>query len=260
MTAAAQMNPLRPQTELNPLHSGATSSADEKQQQEKLRQACRMFEAQFLKMMLGEMRKTVDKSDDILGGGIGEETFQDMMDQALTDSVTKGGSMGLADMLESQLSQTHTTRPSGALSAYQSQLASSAELAMPVEGVVSSTFGPRTNPISGEHQEHQGLDLAAPEGSPVAAAKSGVVSFAGERGGYGNLVVIEHADGTSTRYGHLSQIQVGEGQRVTAGQVVGLVGSTGDSTGPHLHFELRDAKGQAIDPATRLAGASSWIS
>ncbi len=261
MTATAQMNPLRPQRQLNQLRSGApAASAGQASQQKKLRQACRMFEAQFLKMMLGEMRKTVDKSASLISGGMGEDIFQDMMDQAITDSATKNGSMGLADLMERQLSQASGVRPSGALAAYQRQLKAAGQLRMPVQGTLTSPFGPRISPISGREETHEGMDLAAPEGSPVAAAKSGVVAFAGERGGYGNLVVLEHGDGTSTWYGHLSEIEVTEGQRVDAGQTLALVGSTGDSTGPHLHFELRDASGRPVDPAMRLAGEPARVS
>ena len=87
---------------------------------------------------------------------------------------------------------------------------------------------------------HRALDFAAPKGTPVYAAKSGTVRFAGyNKGGYGNLIIIDHAEGYSTYYAHLSKILVSEGDHVKAGEKIGLVGSTGRSTGPHLHFEIR---------------------
>jgi murein DD-endopeptidase MepM/ murein hydrolase activator NlpD len=112
-------------------------------------------------------------------------------------------------------------------------------LAWPVAGRVSSEYGVRTHPITGEQRLHAGLDIAARTGTPVGAAEAGVVRRAGRAGGYGLLVEVEHAGGLATRYAHLSRIAVSTGQRVTRGQLLGAVGSTGASTGPHLHFEVR---------------------
>ena len=119
------------------------------------------------------------------------------------------------------------------------------DVSWPLRARISSLFGPRDNAF------HPGLDLAAPPGTPVAAARSGVVSFAGWNDGYGRLVMIENGDGVETRYAHLSRIDVRPGARVSAGHIVGRVGSTGESTGPHLHFEVR-YRGAATDPLTAL--------
>lgn len=115
------------------------------------------------------------------------------------------------------------------------------ELAMcfPVEGAVSSGFGLREHPILGVPDFHPGVDIAAPEGAPVRAAESGLVLQAGPFGDYGNVVVVDHGGGVATVYAHLSRCAVVSGQRVWKGCVVGWVGSTGLSTGPHLHFEVR---------------------
>ncbi|HEX6257791.1 MAG TPA: M23 family metallopeptidase [Euzebyales bacterium] len=121
----------------------------------------------------------------------------------------------------------------------------------PLSAPVTSGFGTRTHPITGEVRLHTGLDLGAPSGTPVAAAAAGVVASAGWMGGYGNAIDVRHPDGTTTRYAHLSRILVRGGQRVAAGQGIGLVGSTGLSTGPHLHFEVRTAAGPT-DPHTWL--------
>lgn len=99
-------------------------------------------------------------------------------------------------------------------------------------GTITSRFGRR------DGEFHEGVDIAAPTGTPVLAADSGVVVFAGWKGGYGKCVIIEHGNGSATLYGHLSQILVREGQKVDKGKTIGLVGSTGRSTGPHLHFEV----------------------
>lgn len=92
------------------------------------------------------------------------------------------------------------------------------------------------------------MDLAAPAGTPIVAAGGGTVTFAGPRGGYGNVVILDHGDGTETRYAHQQRLDVTVGQQVTGGQQIGTVGSTGNSTGPHLHFEVR-RNGQPVDPA-----------
>jgi murein DD-endopeptidase MepM/ murein hydrolase activator NlpD len=112
---------------------------------------------------------------------------------------------------------------------------------------VTSPFGVRTDPFLGRPAMHPGIDLRGEIGEPVHATADGKVVVAGRDGGYGNLVEIDHGDGLSTRYGHLSQIEVKVGQKVRIGQVIGKIGSTGRSTGPHLHYETR-IKGEAVNP------------
>ena len=114
-------------------------------------------------------------------------------------------------------------------------------LIWPINGTISSGFGPRWGSF------HEGLDIAAPTGTPIRAAASGSVRIAGYTGGYGNYTCIDHGGGLATCYGHQSQIGVSVGQSVAQAQVIGTVGSTGHSTGPHLHFEVR-INGQAVDP------------
>jgi murein DD-endopeptidase MepM/ murein hydrolase activator NlpD len=121
----------------------------------------------------------------------------------------------------------------------------------PVTGIITSPFGWRSNPFGGSPEFHQGLDIAAPSGTTVTAAASGTVIMAQWYGGYGNYILIDHGGGYSTGYGHLSAIYVSNGQTVARGQAIGAVGSTGQSTGPHLHFEVRIA-GKPVDPAPRL--------
>jgi murein DD-endopeptidase MepM/ murein hydrolase activator NlpD len=110
----------------------------------------------------------------------------------------------------------------------------------PVNGRLESGFGGRRNPFGGSSFEfHSGQDIDAPFGEPVIAGASGKVTFAGWQNGYGQLVVIDHGGGLTTRYGHLSHIDVVEGQSVSRAEFLGRVGSTGRSTGPHLHYEVR---------------------
>jgi murein DD-endopeptidase MepM/ murein hydrolase activator NlpD len=126
---------------------------------------------------------------------------------------------------------------------------SSVPVRRPVDGEadLSSSFGVRTDPFTGSPAMHTGLDLHGETGEPVRATADGKVTAAGWSGGYGRSVDIDHGNGLSTRYGHLSSIDVHVGQVVRTGQIVGKVGSTGRSTGPHLHYETR-VRGHAVDP------------
>jgi murein DD-endopeptidase MepM/ murein hydrolase activator NlpD len=127
----------------------------------------------------------------------------------------------------------------------------------PVVGVLESGLGGRRNPFGGRGFEyHEGQDIDAEYGAPVQVAGSGKVTIAGWQRGYGNVVYVDHGAGLSTRYGHLSQINVAVGQTVTRGQTIGLVGSTGRSTGPHLHYEVR-INNQPVDPKRYLPGAEN---
>lgn len=121
---------------------------------------------------------------------------------------------------------------------------------------ITSSFGYRTDPFLGRPALHSGVDLRQESGESVRATAGGVVTVAGSSGGYGNMVEIDHGGGLSTRYGHLSQIAVTTGQQVAPGAVIGKVGSTGRSTGPHLHYEVR-SDGEAIDPARFLKAATT---
>lgn len=123
----------------------------------------------------------------------------------------------------------------------------SGHLALPVNGPITSGFGPRFHPLLKRFKLHTGVDIAAPIGTPVYAAAEGVVVHAGWLGAYGNAVIIDHGGGVSTLYGHLSSINVSPGQTVAQGELIGGIGSTGLSTGPHLHFEKR-FRGTPINP------------
>lgn len=125
----------------------------------------------------------------------------------------------------------------------------------PVPGVESSGFGWREDPFHRRSKFHKGMDFRAPRGTSVFAAGTGVVVFAGRKGGYGNAIFIDHGDGVITRYGHLRKIHVATGATVSGGVRVGEVGSTGRATGPHLHFEVR-LDGRAVNPQVAMSVAS----
>ena len=121
----------------------------------------------------------------------------------------------------------------------------------PIPGAVTSGFGMRVHPITGQNRMHNGWDMDAPHGAPIKAAKAGRVILSGVKGGYGNTVMIDHGGGFVTLYAHQSKLGVSVGETVGAGEVIGYIGSTGQSTGPHLHFEIR-VNGSPVNPGTYL--------
>ena len=129
----------------------------------------------------------------------------------------------------------------------------SAPVTVPVSGRLTSPFGYRTNPVSGKYGFHTGIDIAAAEGTPVASAYGGKVTDSGESDVWGRYVLVEHSDGFETYYCHLNEIYAPEGTVLRKGETLGLVGSTGWSTGPHLHFEVR-IDGVRVDPEPLVYG------
>lgn len=234
--------------------------------QKELRRAAAEFESLFINQMLKSMRETVAKSE-LFHGGNAEEIYTSMLDTELSKSMAKAGGIGLADMLLKQFSNTGSpiaAEPAGAQAAFAPP-AAAAPAAQPVSEPVeeqkgfsfplkelkriSSAFGPRKDPFTGKERFHHGMDIAAEKGTPVFSAAPGKVIFSGAKGGYGNLVEILHEDGVVTRYGHNAENLVKEGDIVGPSDQIARVGSTGRSTGPHLHFEvLKD--GKAVDPDT----------
>ncbi len=136
---------------------------------------------------------------------------------------------------------------SGGQGASDNWVQGTGQLGWPVSGEITSPYGYRVHPIWGTTIYHSGIDIGVDEGTPVHAADGGVVVWSGWMGGYGYAVVIDHGNGLSTLYGHNSELAVDEGQSVAKGQVISYAGSTGNSTGPHVHFEVR-ANGDPVDP------------
>jgi len=133
------------------------------------------------------------------------------------------------------------------------ELAAATPSIWPAHGWLTGTFGGRSDPFTGEPGFHQGLDISTEKGQPVFATADGSVEAASYSGDYGNLIVLKHAFGLVTRYGHLSSFTVKPGQQVKRGDVIGYVGSTGRSTGAHLHYEIL-ANGKLINPLQLLTG------
>jgi flagellar protein FlgJ len=232
-------------------------------------EAARKFESYLAQVMLREMRKTVPDGGFFSGPSM--ETFVDMFDEAVAERIAEGGRLGLADQLARSIDPSLSERGAGAIGlpglppVYGLQ-GRSIPLQRPdavypdvpgghghklgrwpVDGAVSSNFGRRSDPFTGEHRHHAGLDIAAAEGTPIRAVEGGEVVLAGRRKGYGNVVMVRHNDGTTGLYAHCRDLGVQTGTRIRAGQTIATVGSTGRATGPHLHFELR-SDGTAVDP------------
>jgi murein DD-endopeptidase MepM/ murein hydrolase activator NlpD len=239
-------------------------------QAEQAKTAAKQLEAFFLRQLLAEARPQGGGGID---GGFAGDTFKQMLDDALADKMSNAGGLGMATMFQSQLDgsarMTSTTHAHGAELApgmrgpalpfasmpdptnLGPEVNGAPRFALPVAGRTSSGYGQRIDPIHHTHSMHNGADFAAPTGTTVGAARGGEVVHAGPAGTYGNLVTVRHEDGFETRYAHLSEVHVKKGDRVETGAHIGAVGSTGHSTGPHLHFEIRK-EGKALDPKPYL--------
>ncbi len=200
------------------------------------------FQQLFVRTMLGEVSKSMPDGS-LLGGEL--EMFGDVLLDELASQLASTGAMFEGAASEIVGSTELFSFPTAFSGVSQSAV-------MPVSGRFSSEFGSRRDPIHGHERHHAGLDIAAPSGTPVRAALSGTVVSSGRHGGYGNAVIVEHSDGTEAVYAHCSRLDVRAGERIRAGQTIAAVGSTGRSTGPHLHFELR-VDGEAVDPESRLS-------
>jgi len=217
-------------------------------------EAARAFESYMVEMMVKEMRKTIP--DGMFSGGPAE-VFSSLFDQELSNRIADSGGFGFGDMLKDQMVGKDMVLDSDGLErnfdSHKRQRAMSIlSSALPVEdGVVTSQFGKRTDPFHGKMRKHKGLDIAAPRGTPIQSIRPGTVVSAGKRGGYGNVVVLDHGDGTTSLYAHCHELKVAKGDRVGRGDVIATVGSTGRSTGPHLHLEVH-RNGAAVDPLSEL--------
>jgi murein DD-endopeptidase MepM/ murein hydrolase activator NlpD len=178
----------------------------------------------------------------------GASLHTDLFVEALADAVAESGGMGLADAIASSVRSPGRPAPAAPaggppVPAFPPGAEPGAVDALALVGVpgrITSGYGVRTDPFDGRPRAHHGVDIGAPEGSPIRAAADGVVRRAGQRGGYGNSLELDHGDGTSTLYAHAERLLVREGDRVQAGQEIATVGATGRATGPHLHFEVRE--------------------
>jgi murein DD-endopeptidase MepM/ murein hydrolase activator NlpD len=222
--------------------------ADEREGLERLASE---FESMLLVQMLRDMRRSARWDDEDEGDSLGAEAMFETLDVELASHLARAQGLGLTNQLLSAFDRTRG--PAADIVGTAALPPSSANVQPAVMGsaagpTVTSAFGLRQDPITGETRFHRGVDLRAAYGQEVVATDAGRVVFSGVQGGYGTTVLIEHADGTRTRYAHLSNAAVREGETVGAGQPVGRAGSSGRATGPHLHFERTDRQGRPIDP------------
>ncbi len=213
--------------------------------------AAQQLEAVLLRQLLREAKVFGSKDS-------GAHVYGDMFVDVIANAVAKAGGLGLAGAVERSLGGgAHEAPPAphrgaGGLPAAAAGAAGLEEALLAGRGHVTSPFGPRRDPIDGHAAFHEGIDIAAPAGTPIHALAGGVVRAAGREGGYGLAVEVEGDDGVVTRYAHAEKLLVARGQRVEAGQVVADVGSTGRSTGPHVHVEAR-IHGTPVDPNAHAA-------
>lgn len=207
--------------------------------------AAKKFEAYYVGFIYQKGMDSIPKSDDF-GNSTNQEVYQSFFSQAISDQVEKSPhGIGLAEMMvkgKKPVSPTLTQdfRPLAA------PVLDNPEFYLPAARVTSG-FGYRGDPIEGDQRFHQGMDFAYPHRTPIQAAEDGEVIFSGKKGGYGNAVLLQHGQGYTSLYGHADENLVKVGAKVKKGDVIAYSGSTGKSTGPHLHFELRK-DGKAVDP------------
>lgn len=163
----------------------------------------------------------------------------------------------LAALLASLQEEGKQLRVLGRFTADAGRVMSALPSRWPLTGAVNSGFGRRPSPWSGEPEFHAGVDIAADPGTPVNAPAPGTVVFAGATPGYGNTVILDHGQEITSRFAHLHRIKVAPGQRVERGQLIALSGSSGRSTGPHLHYEVL-VRGRAIDPRRVIWDRAAW--
>jgi murein DD-endopeptidase MepM/ murein hydrolase activator NlpD len=243
---------------------------------EQLRVLAAQFESMLLSQMLTQMRSTLFDDDDE-GGGFGKGPLADAMFSELSLALSRAGGFGLTDSLMDPLLR-QTAGGSEELAGISMPTAQTVMAALPspinpggasatampefgatppsvdaalIRGRISSGFGWREHPVTGGTRFHKGVDIAMPTGRDVPVARGGQVEFAGRQGGYGLTVVVDHGNGLSTRYAHLSELHVAAGDAVTEGQTIAQSGATGRVTGAHLHFEVTQ-HGRPVDPAVAL--------
>ncbi len=225
------------------------------EEKEKLRDASFSFEAILLNQLMKNMRNSLtekDPEEDLMGDYTGaSKMYKSMLDSEYVKIAARKGSLGIAEIIMKQLGLDNETESSEtSVPVLNKMLVPPPQTntsTLPTDGNISSSFGKRIHPLSGNMREHKGMDIASDIGTPVKASFAGRVIFSGEKSGYGKVVEVQHYGGWTTLYAHNSELLVKEGDLVQKGQSISRVGNTGNSTGPHLHFEMRK-NGIAVDP------------
>jgi len=220
-----------------------------------IKKVAKDMEALFAYEMIKVMRESLDQPSNTT---YGNDTYMSLFDMELSKLFAERG-LGLQSMIEKGL--TSISKKVEGLAdqkphdeEQKQDIRSEIKSLLPTiqNARISSGYGLRKDPLNGEQKFHHGLDIPAPIGTDVHAIRNGTVIFSGKQQGYGNVVVIDHEDGYVTKYAHNQKNLVKQGDKVDAGSIIAQVGSTGRSTGPHIHFEVL-YKGQAVSPGILLA-------
>ncbi len=244
-----------------------------------VRKVAKEFESLFVANLLKVMRETIEEANQG-EDGVGKGIYTELFDQEFARTISQQRGIGISDLLVKGLREESKTGKTGEeqilepgspipvpqpLPASQDSAGKAAntgedvpDFRLPVQAPVSSTYGMRKDPFTHNPRFHKGLDLAAPAGMDVRAAKEGEVVYAGFQPGYGNTVVVQHSGGLQTRYAHLGSTSVRVGDTIAAEQVIGTVGDTGHSTGPHLHFEVT-RWGRNVDPLSAMTTGTNSL-
>jgi murein DD-endopeptidase MepM/ murein hydrolase activator NlpD len=267
----ADTNPLNSIASMVRMDPHGVAKANGTLRADELKAATEEFEALFLAYLLKVMRSTVEPAEP--ESSLGKDIYFELFDNEIALNIARARGLGIGDLIYQQLAEENradilvkpaaplqvSPEPAGpALPDDEAPQQHSSRVApsYPVSGPLTSRYGPRTDPFSGRVRLHRGIDIAAPAGTPFHAASPGTVVFAGLLSGYGNTVIVEDIDGNRTLYGHAARVLVRAGDTVDAQQPLGFVGSTGRSTGPHLHFEAQVGK-QPVDPEILIESAGS---
>lgn len=239
---------------------GAPADGAGQAQQSQAKKLAQEFEALLITQMLRDMREALvdETEDDAASTDFG--ALAGTIDSEFGRAMASVGGFGLATTLVEaigRLTAETAAPPVGEPSIAPSETVSGAGAATDLAArTITSGFGWRSDPLTGSPRFHSGIDVRMAYGEDVRSVAAGRVRLAGDAGGYGNMVAIVHQDGTETRYAHLAEMVVREGDAVGAGQVVGRSGSSGRVTGPHLHFEVL-LDGRRVDPAAARFGTES---
>jgi murein DD-endopeptidase MepM/ murein hydrolase activator NlpD len=226
---------------------------------EAAREAAREFESFLLYYLIKTMRETVQESE-LLGKRNSEHIYRSMLDEQIAHRLAERGGFGLGEMIYRGITPESAPETQATLANpvslhrqtpeayFKAAVPDDSELSLEISARISSGFGWRNDPFTGESRMHKGIDLALPAGTPVRAAADGTVLFSGEMRGYGKVVILGHGDGTETVYAHNRSNRYPEGTEVRKGEMIARAGMSGRATGPHLHFEVRK-NGEAVNPS-----------
>jgi murein DD-endopeptidase MepM/ murein hydrolase activator NlpD len=212
-----------------------------------MKDVARQMESLFAYELIKVMRQTTSLSKN----SFGQDIYMSMFDLEIARLFAEKG-LGLQDLIIKNLQKYYPQTELNANSTEDEPFSKSSDIREPVSGTISSPFGMRRHPIYGDIRFHSGIDIAAQEGTPVFSVMKGRVIFSGEMAGYGNTVIIDHMNGYKTLYAHNKINLIKEGDEVSPSTIIAEVGSSGSSTGPHLHFEVR-YNDKNMDPAIFLA-------